>query len=76
MALYWFYGSLFDLLYDFSQVCDHALSAHVRENARKRPEDRGTFRWTLSRSPVAATLWLQPDPLSAVALGQYCPSGV
>ena len=57
VALYWFYGSFFDFLYDFSQVCDHALSAHVRENARRRPEDRGTFRWTFNRSPVAATLW-------------------
>ncbi|MEU3343270.1 hypothetical protein [Streptomyces sp. NPDC006668] len=57
VALYWFDGSLWDGLFDFSKVCEDALRAHVRNGARGHPEERGTFRWLLSWSWIAATLW-------------------
>ncbi|MGW5250968.1 hypothetical protein ACWEQN_46120 [Streptomyces sp. NPDC004129] len=57
VALYWFDGSLWDALFDFSQVCEDALRAHVRNDARGHSEERGTFRWHLTWSSVAATLW-------------------
>ncbi len=57
VALYWFDGSLWDMLFDFSRICQDALRAHVRGSARGLPEDRGTFRWLPNWSSIAATLW-------------------
>jgi hypothetical protein len=57
VALYWFDGSLWDGLFDFSRMCKDALRAHVRNGALRHPEEQGTFRWLLSWSSVAATLW-------------------
>lgn len=57
VALYWFDGSLFDPLFDFSRVCEDALRAHVSNDAHGYPEEQGTFRWSLNGSSVAATLW-------------------
>jgi hypothetical protein len=57
VALYWFDGSLWDALFDLSRICEDALRAHVRNSVRGQLEEHGTFRWLISWSSVAATLW-------------------
>jgi hypothetical protein len=55
--LYWFDGSLWDALFDFSRVCEDALRAHVRASACARPEQQQSrFEWRFTWSLVAETL--------------------
>ncbi|QUC55412.1 MULTISPECIES: hypothetical protein [unclassified Streptomyces] len=68
VALYWFDGSLWDALFDFSKVCEDALRAHVRDGARGHPEDRRAFRWSPNRSSAAAALWAAAVVASAFGI--------
>ncbi|MEU4093283.1 hypothetical protein [Streptomyces sp. NPDC026673] len=57
---FWFDKSLWDVLYDFSDVCADAMRAHLHTASRVRPEQSFTglqrrFTWSLVADPITAS---------------------